>query len=249
MAPMSLKPSEASEGGAFPRGYLSVTTAKFGEYHYMTKDGQGNPTPTLDENKKPIISMAAIITLENDTGDQFEQVYSIGRPDRSTVAADGQVLEGGVLSKSCNFYKLMTEVVNQGYPEGSIKDNLSETFVGMTAYWDEIPNGQRTLIVPVRELALPGTNGTAPDGVTVAAAPAAAAAAAPDMVAKAVELVQAGIATDGSISRQALGQAAFGQNLDNASQMQLMNVIFDESLVKALAEVGVKLEGETFSSN
>ena len=247
MAPMSLKPSEASEGGAFPRGYLSVTTAKFGEYHYMTKDGQGNPTPTLDENKKPIISMAAIITLENDTGDQFEQVYSIGRPDRYTVSADGQVLEGGVLSKSCNFYKLMTEVVNQGYPEGSIKDNLSETFVGMTAYWDEIPNGQRTLIVPIRELALPGTNGTAP-----AAAPAVAAAApapAADMVAKAVELVQAGIATDGSISRQALGQAAVGQNLDNASQMQLMNVIFDESLVKALAAVGVKLEGETFSSN
>ena len=247
MAPMSLKPSEASEGGEFPRGYLAVTTAKFGEYHYMTKDTQGNPTPALDENKKPIISMAAIITLENETGNQFEQVYSIGRPDRYTVSADGQVLEGGVLSKSCNFYKLMTEVVNQGYPEGSIKDNLSETFVGMTAYWDEIPNGQRTLIVPIRELALPGTNGTAP-----AAAPAVAAAApapAADMVAKAVELVQAGIATDGSISRQALGQAAFGQNLDNASQMQLMNVIFDESLVKALAAVGVKLEGETFSSN
>jgi len=245
MAPMSLKPSEASEGGAFPRGYLSVTTAKFGEYHYMTKDGQGNPTPALDENKKPIISMAAIITLENETGNQFEQVYSIGRPDRYTVSADGQVLEGGVLSKSCNFYKLMTEVVNQGYPEGSIKDNLSETFVGMTAYWDEIPNGQRTLIVPVRELALPGANGTAPAAAPAAPAPAAA----PDMVAKAVELVQAGIATDGSITRQALGQSAFGQNLDNASQMALMNVIFDESLVTALAAVGVKLEGETFSSN
>ena len=245
MAPMSLRPSEASEGGEFPRGYLSVTTAKFGEYHYMTKDGQGNPTPALDENKKPIISMAAIITLENETGNQFEQVYSIGRPDRYTVSADGQVLEGGVLSKSCNFYKLMTEVVNQGYPEGSIKDNLSETFVGMTAYWDEIPNGQRTLIVPVRELALPGTNGTAPAAAPAAPAPAAA----PDMVAKAVELVQAGIATDGSITRQALGQSAFGQNLDNASQMALMNVIFDESLVTALAAVGVKLEGETFSSN
>jgi hypothetical protein len=247
---MSLKPSEASEGGAFPRGYLSVTTAKFGEYHYMTKDGQGNPTPALDENKKPIITMAAIITLENDTGDQFEQVYSIGRPDRYTVSADGQVLEGSALSNKCHFYRLMTEVVNQGYPEGNIKENLSETFVGMSAYWDEVDTGQRTLIVPVRELTPPGANGTAP-----AAAPAAPAVAAPapapaaDMVAKAVELVQAGIATDGSISRQALGQAAFGQNLDNASQMQLMNVIFDESLVTALAAVGVKLEGETFSSN
>ena len=241
MAPMSFKPSEAIEGGAFPRGYLSVTAAKFGEFHYMTKDGK----PSLNEQGNPNISMAAIITLENETGDQFEQVYSIGRPDRYTVSADGQVLEGGLLNKACNFYKLMTEVVNQGYPEGSIKDNLSETFVGMTAYWDEIPNGQRTLIVPVRELALPGTNGAAP----AAASPAAAPAPAADMVAKAVELVQAGIATDGSISRQALGQAAFGQNLDNASQMQLMNVIFDESLVKALAAVGVKLEGETFSSN
>ena len=139
MAGMSLKPSEASEGGAFPRGYLTVTAAKFGEHHYQTKDPHGNPTPALDENKKPIITMAAIITLENDTGDQFEQVYSIGRPDRYTVSADGQVLEGGLLSKNCNFYKLMTEVVNQGYPEGSIKDNLSETFVGMSAYWDEMP--------------------------------------------------------------------------------------------------------------
>ena len=245
MAPMSLKPSEASEGGAFPRGYLSVTTAKFGEYHYMTKDGEGNPTPALDENRKPIITMAAIITLENDTGDQFEQVYSIGRPDRYTVSADGQVLEGSALSNKCHFYRLMTEVVNQGYPEGNIKENLSETFVGMSAYWDEVENGQRTLILPVRELTPPGANGTAPAAAPAAPAPAAA----PDMVAKAVELVQAGIATDGSITRQALGQSAFGQNLDNASQMALMNVIFDESLVTALAAVGVKLEGETFSSN
>ena len=245
MAPMSLKPSEASEGGAFPRGYLSVTTAKFGEYHYMTKDAQGNPTPALDENKKPIISMAAIITLENDTGDQFEQVYSIGRPDRYTVSADGQVLEGSALSNKCHFYRLMTEVVNQGYPEGSIKENLSETFVGMSAYWDEVENGQRTLILPVRELTPPGANGTAPAAAPAAPAPAPA----PDMVAKAVELVQAGIAANGSITRQALGQSAFGQNLDNASQMALMNVIFDESLVTALAAVGVKLEGETFSSN
>ena len=241
MAPMSFKPSEAIEGGAFPRGYLSVTAAKFGEFHYMTKDGK----PSLNEQGNPNISMAAIITLENETGDQFEQVYSIGRPDRYTVSADGQVLEGGDLSKNCNFYKLMTEVVNQGYPEGSLKFNISETFVGMTAYWDEIPNGQRSLIVPVRDLALPGTNGAAP----AAAAPAAAPAPAADMVAKAVELVQAGIAANGSVSRAALGQMAFGQNLDNASQMALMNAIFDESLVTALAAVGVKLEGETFSSN
>ena len=243
MAPMSLRPSEASEGGAFPRGYLTVTAAKFGEYHYMTKDPQGNPTPALDENKKPIISMAAIITLENETGDQFEQVYSIGRPDRYTVSADGQVLEGGILSKSCNFYKLMTEVVNQGYPEGSIKDNLSETFVGMSAYWDEMPNGQRTLIVPQGQLTLPGVNGTAPAATT--AAPAAAPA---DMVAKAVELVQAGIAANGSMTRQQLGGEAFNQNLDTANQQALMNVIFDESLVKALAAVGITLDKETFSA-
>jgi len=211
----------------------------------MTKDPQGNPTPALDENKKPIISMAAIITLENETGSQFEQVYSIGRPDRYTVSPDGQVLEGGVLSKNCNFYKLMTEVVNQGYPESSIKDNLSETFVGMSAYWDEMPNGQRTLIVPQGQLTLPGVNGTAP------AAPAAPAATIPaaDMIAKAVELVQAGItaSANNTMTRQALGSEAFNQNLDSASQQALMNVIFDESLVNALAAAGIKLEGETFT--
>ena len=243
MAPMSLRPSEASEGGEFPRGYLTVTAAKFGEYHYMTKDPQGNPTPALDENKKPIISMAAIITLENETGSQFEQVYSIGRPDRYTVSPDGQVLEGGVLSKNCNFYKLMTEVVNQGYPESSIKDNLSETFVGMSAYWDEMPNGQRTLIVPQSQLTLPGVNGTAP-----AAAPAAPAAAPADMVAKAVELVQAGVAANGSMTRQQLGGEAFNQNLDASNQQALMNVIFDQSLVDALAAVGITLDKETFSA-
>ena len=243
MAPMSLRPSEASEGGEFPRGYLTVTAAKFGEYHYMTKDPQGNPTPALDENKKPIISMAAIITLENETGSQFEQVYSIGRPDRYTVSPDGQVLEGGVLSKNCNFYKLMTEVVNQGYPESSIKDNLSETFVGMSAYWDEMPNGQRTLIVPQGQLTLPGVNGTAPAAPAAPAAPIPAA----DMIAKAVELVQAGVAANGSMTRQQLGGEAFNQNLDSASQQALMNVIFDESLVNALAAAGIKLEGETFT--
>ena len=247
MAPMSLKPSEASEGGAFPRGYLTVTAAKFSEYHYMTKDANGNPTPSLNEQGKPTISMAAIITLENDTGDQFEQVYSIGRPDRYTISADGQVLEGGVLSKNCNFYKLMTEVVNQGYPEGSIKDNLSETFVGMSAYWDEMPTGTRTLIVPPGQLTLPGTNGTAP-AAPAAPAAAAPAAAAADMVAKAVELVQAGVAANGSMTRQQLGSEAFNQNLDASNQQALMNVIFDQSLVTALAAVGIKLEGETFTS-
>ena len=239
MAPMSLRPSEASEGGAFPRGYLTVTAAKFGEHHYMTKDANGNPTPSLNDQGKPTITMAAIITLENETGDQFEQVYSIGRPDRYTVSADGQVLEGAILSKACNFYKLMTEVVNQGYPEGSIKDNLSETFVGMSAYWDEMPNGQRTLIVPQGQLTLPGANGTGP------AAPAAAPA---DMVAKAVELVQAGVAANGSMTRQQLGAEAFNQNLDAGNQQELMNVIFSESLITALAAVGIKLEGETFTS-
>ena len=245
MAPMSLRPSEASEGGAFPRGYLTVTAAKFGEHHYMTKDANGNPTPSLNDQGKPTITMAAIITLENDTGDQFEQVYSIGRPDRYTVSADGQVLEGGLLSKNCNFYKLMTEVVNQGYPEGSIKDNLSETFVGMSAYWDEMPNGQRTLIVPQGQLTLPGTNGTAPAAPVAAAAPAAAPA---DMVAKAVELVQAGIEANGSMTRQQLGAEAFNQNLDAGNQQALMNVIFNQSLVTALAAVGETLEGDTFTS-
>ena len=245
MAPMSLRPSEASEGGAFPRGYLTVTAARFAEHHYMTKDANGNPTPSLNDQGKPTITMAAIITLENDTGDQFEQVYSIGRPDRYTISADGQVLEGGVLSKNCNFYKLMTEVVNQGYPEGSIKDNLSETFVGMSAYWDEMPNGTRTLIVPQGQLTLPGTNGTAP--AAQAAAPAAAPA---DMVAKAVELVQAGItaSANNTMTRQQLGSEAFNQNLDASNQQELMNVIFSESLITALAAVGIKLEGETFTS-
>jgi len=242
MAPMSLKPSEASEGGAFPRGYLTVTAAKFGEHHYMSKNKDGSLTPSLNDQGKPTITMAAIITLENETGDQFEQVYSIGRPDRYTVSADGQVLEGGLLSKACNFYKLMTEVVNQGYPEGSIKDNLSETFVGMSAYWDEMPNGQRTLIVPQGQLTLPGANGTGP------AAPAAPAAAPADMVAKAVELVQAGIAANGSMTRQQLGGEAFNQNLDTANQQALMNVIFDQSLVDALAAVGITLDKETFSA-
>ena len=245
MAPMSLRPSEASEGGAFPRGYLTVTAAKFGEHHYMTKDANGNPTPSLNDQGKPTITMAAIITLENDTGDQFEQVYSIGRPDRYTISADGQVLEGGVLSKNCNFYKLMTEVVNQGYPEGSIKDNLSETFVGMSAYWDEMDNGTRKLIVPQGQLTLPGTNGTAPAAPVAAAAPAAAPA---DMVAKAVELVQAGVAANGSMTRQQLGAEAFNQNLDASNQQELMNVIFSESLITALAAVGITLDKETFSA-
>ena len=241
MAPMSLRPSEASEGGAFPRGYLTVTAAKFGEFHYMTKDGK----PSLNEQGTPNISMAAIITLENETGDQFEQVYSIGRPDRYTISADGQLLEGGVLSKNCNFYKLVVECVNQGYPEERIKDNLSETFVGMSAYWDEMPNGQRTLIVPQGQLTLPGVNGTGP---AAPAAPAAAPTPAADMVAKAVELVQAGIAANGSMTRQQLGGEAFNQSLDAANQQALMNAIFDQSLVDALAAVGITLEKETFSA-
>jgi len=60
-------------------------------------------------------------------------------------------------------------------------------------------------------------------------------------------LVQAGVAANGSMTRQQLGGEAFNQNLDSASQQALMNVIFDESLVNALAAAGIKLEGETFT--
>ena len=245
MAPMSLKPSEASEGGEFPRGYLTVAAARYSEYHYMTKDPQGNPTPALDANQKPIVSMAAIITLEKDNGRQFEQIYSVGRPDRYTVSADGQVLEGAPLNTQCNFYRLIVECINQGYPEERMGVNLSEVFVGLRAYWDEVPQGQRTLILPQGELGPPGVNGTAPAAQAAPAAQGTSPSA--DMVAKAVELVQAGIAQNGSITRQQLGQAAFGQNLDNVSQVALMNVIFDQSLVNALSAVGVTLQGETFS--
>lgn len=145
MAPMSNAPSNAIEGGDFPRGDLLVTEAHFGVHKY-TKKGLGKNTDGTDvmvqvmaRNGNPAIAVVAYMTLRNDEGTEFPQFYSVGDPGRYTIAKDGSEIEKGDLKTNCNYYQLLKALVNAGYPEDKLREEskIAPLFVGMYAKWDQ----------------------------------------------------------------------------------------------------------------
>ena len=103
---VSLRPSDASQGGSFPRGRLEITGAEFKVHDWgtgVTINGSGK-------------SVAANLTLTSheETDDEgkplvfVNRVYSIGDPSRWVISGDGAKIEGdGQISKNFQFYRLV----------------------------------------------------------------------------------------------------------------------------------------------
>lgn len=161
MVGVSLRPSDAVEGGAVPVNMnLLWKECRFVIFDY---DGKGKPTTAFR-----LVSV-------NDDGQEFTQHYSAANPELFAPSDDGEtpvaeypevgavgkflcpVKASQSLSKSSNFYILTSNTVGAGFPENKISDDASK-FEGLYAY--HIPVKQ-----PVR-VGLAGSQPAEGDGQT-----------------------------------------------------------------------------------
>ena len=249
MTQMSLKPSEASTGGGFPRGNLTVIHARFGEY--QPKDEMGRPMKsTFANNMGQDIppSMCAFIDLASleEEGTVFNQRYSVGDMSRYTAVNDGKVLQildpKKGLSSNCNFYALLKQLIQVGYPEDRFGTDISVALEGLEGYWDQgtgegnDSDNVSKLILP-REIhrfpwsgqAAPSSNGTGGDVNGVA-----------------IGMVKELLGSGNPPTRQQLSMNAMVAPLPDSTRSAIMNLMFSEELAQILAPEGIRLEGENF---
>jgi hypothetical protein len=249
MTQMSLKPSEASTGGGFPRGNLTVVKARFGEFQQTDENGQPMKS-TFAPNQGQVIPprMVAYIDLANleEEGQVFNQRYSVGDISRYIAANDGKVLQmvdpSKGLSSSCNFYALLAQLIKVGYPEDRLGSDISVALEGLEGYWDQgtgegnDSDNVSKLILP-REIhrfpwsgqATPSSNGTGGDVNGVA-----------------IGMVKELLGSGNPPTRQQLSMNAMVAPLPDSTRSAIMNLMFSEELAQILAPEGIRLEGENF---
>ena len=277
MAPMSNAPSDAIEGGDFPRGDLLVTKAWFGIHKYekrgvgLNPDGTNVMIPVIGANGQQAVAIAAFVNLRNDDGTTFHQFYSIGDPSRFTIAKDGSEVERGDLKTNCNYYQLLKALVNAGYPENKLREEpkISALLEGLYAQWDQETEkrGDSSQLVLPQELhqfpwgeAVSGAptppNVTASDG----AAPATAlvdtimetspkAAADEVVIGRIVEEAQAMLADDSTQGARKRDDLSMYifHNRGADEKMDMMNAVMSTATAEALTAAGITLTGEELS--
>lgn len=209
---VSINPTTFVEGGLFD-GVLTITGAKFVDD--FTYGGKQKAT------------IAAIITFCDEDGETHEQAYSCGDPKKFTPSEDGKKLipvgNSKQLFKGSNFFLLMRETVNAGFPTDSLSDSV-DCLEGLHADFTRKPQAElttrkgiskegATILVPTEILTLPGEDGDrfepnkkskAPKGKT--SKPEAAQNAGDDEVIEAaVEAIMEVLGdNDGTISKKSL---------------------------------------------
>ena len=256
MSPISLNPEDFTEGGEFPRGTLEITGARFGIHEFLDRDGNPVKSNYGEGNVAP--SMAAILDLTNvDSGTVFpNRVYTIGQPSRYTASMDGSTLEGESINRNSNFGKFMASLLELGFPKDRMAiTNIHEMLVGMVAQWDQVqqPDGTQSKgVFPLEIYHLPGSQNGA---VTPAPVPTPVPVPEPvpagtDMFALGVQTAQQLMADHpGEATRQKLSAAIFRMKEGPYSEEQLIalvNGIYDEQFVTALADAGISMDGELF---
>jgi len=155
---VSINPGTFLEGGLFD-GVLTITGAKFvDDFTY-----QGKQKATL----------AAIITFCDEDGETHEQAYTSGDSKKFTPSDDGKKLipvgNSKQLFKNSNFFILMQEVVNAGFPADQLTDSI-DCLEGLHADFTRkaqadltkrqgVGKEGATILVPTEILILPGEEG------------------------------------------------------------------------------------------
>ena len=232
---VSLRPSDASQGGGFPKGRLEITGAEFIIHDWgtgVTINGSGK-------------SVAANLTLTSheETDDEgkplvfVNRVYSIGDPSRWVISGDGAKIEGdGQISKNCQFYRLVNALVESGFPEEKLSDNIRDSLLGVVAQWDMTPTPTG------KEILLPVAIYEYDSGSKPTASPAPSEV---DLTAAGVQMCKDLIASDEDSTRANLQVKAFAHP-DDEVRLPLMNLVMEASFVEALGREGIQLDGETF---
>jgi len=265
---VSLRPSDAVEGGAIPQDKnLIILGSRFSLWDY-----QGKAKTTT----------AAKIDFKDDDGTEYTQYYSVGDPERFTPSEDGKTLvavgTAASLSKSSNFVIFMTALVNAGFPENRVGEDIS-SLEGLKAYYigqkpptraglaQNAPvEGQKVyekvILVPSVIIKLPWEKADRKLAGNAAgkALPKAEAEttteesteeeAISDVATAAVEFIGKVVkAEGGSATRQKIAQAVFKDKelAKNGTRDSVASAVFAPGTVTALKAAGFTVNGETIS--
>ena len=245
---VSLRPSDAVEGGAVPADKnLVIIGSRFSLWDYM---GKAKTTT------------AAKIDFKDDDGTEYTQYYSVGDPERFAPSEDGKTLvavgTAAALSKSSNFVLFMTALVNAGFPENKVGEDIS-SLEGLKAYYigqkpptraglaqnapvegqkvyEKVAGNAAGKALPKAEAetAEESSDETAEDDVTTAAV---------DFIGKVVK------AEGGSTTRQKVAQAVFKDKelAKNGTRDGIASAVFAPGTQAALVAAGFTVKGETIS--
>jgi len=254
---VSIRPSQFVEGGAVPVDRnLLWGPCRFNLFDYTKKDGTVVAT-----------TVAAKIHFKDDEGTEYDQEYSAGDPKRFAPSADGKTLEALTssenLSKSSNYYVLMNALINAGFPENKLGEDIS-ILDGLYTHNIGIPEPKRSglvretaegarervISVPDSIIKLPWENkGKGAGKVAPAPAKAKAAAAAPDEEdagnagADALAMVTEMLAAADKVTRQQVATKAI-----RSKNQSVAKLVFSPKFAEVLTEAGFSLDGEDISA-
>lgn len=253
---VSIRPSEMVEGGAVPVD----RNLTWKECRFVLFDYQG---------KAPATTAGRIILVDDD-GTESIQHYSAADPARFIPSADGKTIQPvGIaqsLSKSSNFHVLMNALVNAGFPENKITDDIS-ALDGLYAYHIGMPEPKRSglarpaqadgsaarekiLSIPSKILRLPWekVKGGARTIATKATAKVAAdEESGDDITAQAVAFIGKAVEESGSATRQDLAVRVFKDLAKDPNRDAIATLIFSPTIQATLLANGFTVKGETIS--
>lgn len=247
---VSIRPSEFVEGGAVPVDRnLLWKECRFANFDYTKKDG------TVVAS-----TISAKIVYQDDDGTEYTQHYSAGDPERFQPSTDGKTLEAlsesANLSKSSNYYILMNALINAGFPENrlgediSVLDGLYTHNIGLpepkrSGLVREATEGarERVISVPDSIIKLPWENKgkAAPAKAKATAAPTEEDAG--DADADALAMVTEMLADADKVTRQQVATKAIRSKNQPAAKL-----VFSPKFAEVLAEAGFTLDGEEITA-
>jgi len=251
---VSIRPSQFVEGGAVPVDRnLLWKECRFANFDYTKKDG------TVVAS-----TISAKIVYQDDDGTEYTQHYSAGDPARFQPSKDGKTLEALTssenLSKSSNYYVLMNALINAGFPENKLGEDIS-ALDGLYTHNIGIPEPKRSglvretaegarerqISVPDSILKLPWEN-KGKGAAKTAAPPAKGKATAAvedtgDAEADALAMVTEMLAETDKVTRQQVATKAI-----RSKKQPVAKLVFSPKFVEVLTGGGFILDGEDISA-
>ena len=252
---VSIRPGEFVEGGAVPVDRnLLWKECRFDLFQYPArKDG----TVVLGKDGQPAKSVSGRIIYQDDEGNEYIQHYSVGDPERFIPSEDGKTLvavgSAQTLLKSSNFYLLMNALINAGFPENRLDEDIS-TLDSLYTYNIGIPEPKRTglvreapaegareriLSVPSQIHKLPWENKGKGKVAPVRGRAAIAEEEAGDTADETIAMVAMMLESAESITRQQLATKAIREK-----KQEVAKFVFTPEFQVALLQNGYTIDGE-----
>jgi hypothetical protein len=247
MQGVSIRPSDFVEGGLKTVDHdLTWKNPHFALFDYTNKEGV----------KVGETTVAMLVTYITEDGSEQEQAYSAGDPARFQPSKDGKrlepVVEGTNLSKSSNYFILMSALINAGFPENKLSDDVS-ILDGLVAHHIGLPVKERAglnqpaadpnkrpkvLSVPSAIIKLPWEK---------KAGKGAGKASGTDATAQTVAFIGELVEAEGSVTRQEAAQAVFKKLAKDPNRDAVAAAIYSSGIQAALVAAGFTVKGEEIS--